>query len=233
MLLVAMSVNVTAATMGFSFDVPPGMEVFERSIFPDGFTDSYAYFGQITVGKGNIYSINTTKGYGWVVYRFKAVPGYIITHVVPTIKTYGAAQYVAGDGDVDAFWTSHHYNGTAVPNVLTWNDLHIVQQNNGTWVDHTPAAFSPNSNEFFLAYRLLNTTADNWRTQLAYDKMKITTVAAAEPENKKGKQDETAVIKQLKKENKQLREENKELRNRIKVLEDKIARLKKILFSSN
>lgn len=177
-LLVALiSTGAQAALINSVSMVPSGGGTFGHNYgtlegYPDDFSDSYAYFGPIHAD-GNLYGTGGQAGYGWVVYKFTAADEETITNVALDVTTY------CSTGDIDIFWTDQSYDGTTAPDISTWVDTEFYHRSWGSWVKTETwgitMEFAPESNEFFVAYRMKPGAAD-YQAQLSADRVAITTI---------------------------------------------------------
>ena len=172
-----------AELVGVYYDVSPGEATFGHNFdaLPDwtaDFSDSYAYFGGIFrhANNGNLYvPANTAEpDAGWIVFKYKADSANTTTNVVLTLRMSNFYKWIQ---EIKAYWTTNSYDGLVVPNETQWTDVGMV-----VWPEHSIEdiqSFQPDSDEFFVAYKIWNTTADYWRIGIGGDKAVVTTVAPA------------------------------------------------------
>jgi len=103
---------------------------------------------------------------GYMVYKFQADPGCIISNV-----NLSACAYLEGGSDLQVLYRPTNYSGT--PDFSTgWTNLGYSFVYNQDWI----TSFQPNSNAFYLAYNGANNGSYAYQFQLIRDQVNMNVV---------------------------------------------------------
>ncbi len=183
MCMLLMSNISKAAFVGANYDVSAGTEVFGHILddgsgtplpdYPENFTDSYRYDDIYRANAAEIspYTYTTVSDAGWLVYSYQAESGNIINNVDLTVKYYVAKDWATVG--LKIFWTTD-YDGQNKPDETQWTDTGFSPVRGSTTTE-TLSTFHPNSNKFFIAYKMW-TVDHGYYVILRGDKAITTTV---------------------------------------------------------